>query len=83
LRVRAIRRFTVRTCLPAPLTPLEELATNLRWSWHPQTRDLFAAIDAGLWVASGEDPFRILGEVSAERLAELAVDEGFDGWVNR
>ena len=80
--MRAIRRFTVRTCLPAPLTPLEELATNLRWSWHPQTRDLFAAIDAGLWVASGEDPFRILGEVSAERLAELAGDEGFVGWVN-
>ena len=81
--MRAIRRFTVRTCLPAPLTPLEELATNLRWSWHPQTRDLFAAIDAGLWAASGEDPVRILGEVSAERLVELAGDEGFVGWVNR
>jgi starch phosphorylase len=81
--VRAIRRFTVRTVLPAPLAPLEELATNLRWSWHPETRDLFAAIDAGLWAASGEDPVRMLGEVTAERLAELAGDEGFVGWVGR
>jgi starch phosphorylase len=81
--VRAIRRFTVRTVLPAPLAPLEELATNLRWSWHPETRDLFAAIDAGLWSASGEDPVRMLGEVTAERLAELASDEGFVGWVGR
>ena len=81
--MRAIRRFTVRTVLPAPLAPLEELATNLRWSWHPETRDLFAAIDAGLWSASGEDPVRMLGEVTAERLAELASDEGFVGWVGR
>ena len=81
--MRAIRRFTVRTVLPAPLAPLEELATNLRWSWHPETRDLFAAIDAGLWAASGEDPVRMLGEVTAERLAELAGDEGFVSWVGR
>ena len=81
--MRAIRRFTVRTVLPAPLAPLEELATNLRWSWHPETRDLFAAIDAGLWSASGEDPVRMLGEVTAERLAELASDEGFVAWVGR
>ena len=81
--MRAIRRFTVRTVLPAPLAPLEELATNLRWSWHPETRDLFAAIGAGLWSASGEDPVRMLGEVTAERLAELASDEGFVAWVGR
>ena len=81
--MRAIRRFTVRTVLPASLAPLEELATNLRWSWHPETRDLFAAIDAGLWSSSGEDPVRMLGEVTAERLAELARDEGFVGWVGR
>lgn len=81
--MRAIRRFTVRTVLPAPLAPLEELATNLRWSWHPETRDLFAAIDAGLWSASGKDPVRMLGEVTAERLAELASDDGFVGWVGR
>ena len=42
--VRAIRRFTVRTVLPTNLAALEELAINLRWSWHPATRDLFAAV---------------------------------------
>jgi starch phosphorylase len=81
--VRAIRRFTVRTVLPASLSALEELALNLRWSWHPPTRDLFAAIDPGVWRACGEDPVRLLGEVSAERLAELAGDHGFVDWVER
>ncbi len=80
--MRAIRRFTVRTVLPDALAPLEELATNLRWSWHPETRDLFAAIDPELWKSCGEDPVRLLGEVSAERLGHLAADQGFVAWVN-
>lgn len=80
--VKAIRRFTVRTVLPERLARLSALATNLRWSWHPATRDLFAAIDGDLWEASGHDPVRLLGEVSAERLAELAGDDGFVSWVD-
>ncbi len=81
--VRAIRRFTVRTVLPASLSALEDLALNLRWSWHPPTRDLFAAIDPDLWQACSEDPVRLLGEVSAERLADLAGDPGFVDWAGR
>ena len=58
-RVRAIRRFTVRTVLPENLAPLEELAINLRWSWDPRTRDVFAAIDPELWESGGYDPVRL------------------------
>ena len=79
--MRAIRRFTVRTVIPEPLTGLQALATNLRWSWHPHTRDVFAAIDPVLWQECGQDPVRLLGEVSAHRLDELARDEGFVSWV--
>ena len=82
-RVRAIRRFTVRTVLPENLAALEELAINLRWSWHPATRDLFAAVDPELWESGGNDPVRLLGEVSAERLTELSADPGFVDWVSR
>ena len=81
--VRAIRRFTVRTVLPENLAALEELAINLRWSWHPATRDLFAAVDPLLWAEGGNDPVRLLGEVSAERFTELSADAGFVDWANR
>ena len=81
--MRAIRRFTVRTVLPQNLAALEELAVNLRWSWHPPTRDLFAAIDPALWDDDDPDPVRLLGEVSAPRLAELSADAGFVAWVDR
>ena len=66
--MRAIRRFTVRTTLPEPLEPLGELATNLRWSWHAPTRDLFAAVDPQVWAQVEHDPVRLLGAVSPERL---------------
>jgi hypothetical protein len=81
--VRAIRRFTVRTVLPENLAALEELAVNLRWSWDPRTRDLFSAIDADLWESGGHDPVRLLGEVSAERLAELSTAASSSGSTGR
>jgi starch phosphorylase len=75
--VKAIRRFTVRPVLPEPLRPLSELARNLRWSWHPETRELFHAVDPEGWQTSGQDPVRLLGTVSSERLAELTEDRRF------
>ena len=57
------------------------LATNLRWSWHPETQDLFARIDPALWDEVGHDPVRLLGEVPAARWAELAADADFVGHV--
>ena len=72
--MRALRRFTVRAQLPGPLAPLQTLATNLRWTWHPATRDLFASLDPAEWARCGEDPVRLLGEIPTSRLDELADD---------
>ena len=72
--MRAIRRFTVRTVLPPELARLDELAHNLRWSWHAPTRDLFAALDPRLWAAVHGDPVALLGVLGTERLAALAAD---------
>jgi starch phosphorylase len=75
--VRAIRRFTVRTVLPEALGALDDLALNLRWSWHAPTRDLFASIDPARWQAVHGDPVKLLGALTPERLAELAADSDF------
>ncbi|MFE9613317.1 alpha-glucan family phosphorylase [Streptomyces sp. NPDC006012] len=75
--MKAIRRFTVRPVLPEPLRPLSELARNLRWSWHAETRDLFQSVDPGRWAFGGGDPVRLLGSVHPARLAELARDRRF------
>ncbi|MCW0215157.1 MAG: alpha-glucan family phosphorylase [Pseudonocardia sp.] len=72
--MRALRRFTVRAQLPAQLAPLQTLATNLRWSWHPATRDLFASLDPDAWDRAGRDPVRLLGEIPSATFAGLAED---------
>ncbi|WP_327636468.1 alpha-glucan family phosphorylase [Kribbella sp. NBC_00482] len=75
--MRAIRRFSVRPVLPEPLTGLGTLVNNLRWAWHPETQDVFEAVDPQLWRSTGGDPVKLLGEVPAARLDELANDHAF------
>jgi starch phosphorylase len=80
--VKAIRRFTVRTVLPDALGALEELATNLRWSWHLPTRELFESVSPGMWESTEHDPIALLGEIEPERLKELALDGDFVARAN-
>ncbi|WP_022881073.1 alpha-glucan family phosphorylase [Gryllotalpicola ginsengisoli] len=74
--MKAIRRFTVRAVIPEPLSALEELALNLRWSWHQPTRRLFRSISAEAWHQT-HDPIAVLGAVEPQRLEELAADDAF------
>ena len=75
--MKAIRRFTVRTVLPESLRVLEDLATNLRWSWHEPTIQLFSSIAPDVWEETGHDPIALLGAIEPGRLAELAEDGDF------
>ncbi|PRY69972.1 starch phosphorylase [Glaciihabitans tibetensis] len=75
--MKAIRRFTVHTVLPEALISLEELATNLRWSWHHPTRQLFASIAPEVWDEIGHDPVGLLGAVEPARWQQLADDTEF------
>ena len=77
LCVRAIRRFTIHPVLPEPLAPLRELMLNLRWSWHSETLELFAAIDPDGWQRARQDPVALLAQVPQERLSALAADRRF------
>jgi starch phosphorylase len=75
--VKALRRLTVRAAFPDELVRLGDIVANLRWSWHADSLDLLEAVDPDRWQACGHDPGRMLGEVSAERFAQLARDRKF------
>ena len=51
--------------------------TTCGWCWHTPTQELFASVDPAAWTRTGEDPLRLLGAVSPDRLAELAGDDAF------
>ncbi len=82
-RVKPIRKFTVRAVVPEALSALDELAGNLRWSWHQPTKRLFEHIDPVSWERSRRDPVAFLGEVDPARLDELAGDHGYVEWAER
>ena len=75
--MKPLSTITVSSELPEALAPLRDLALNLRWTWRRQTVDLFRALDARAFAASGENPIAMLPMVSAGRLAEAAHDEAF------
>jgi glycogen phosphorylase len=80
--MKAHRSFTVRTQLPEPLTHLQTIATNLRWSWDDRTRRLFRWVDSDRWEASGHDPVAVLAGVPSSRLAELQADPDFMAFLD-
>ncbi|MBC8647854.1 MAG: DUF3417 domain-containing protein, partial [Thermoanaerobaculia bacterium] len=63
--------------LPPNLQPLADLARDLRWSWRPALRALFAAVDPAAWERSGGNPVAVIAEASPERLAALSQDRLF------
>lgn len=66
-----------RPNLPARIGRLNELANNLWWSWHPQARDLFRALDYPLWRISGHNPVKQLRDINPEKLRAAASDPSF------
>jgi starch phosphorylase len=63
--------------IPSSLTRLQELAHNLWWSWKPEARRLFEAIDPTLWRLSHHNPVKLLHDLKPERLIVLSQDPAF------
>ncbi|MEJ5183912.1 MAG: alpha-glucan family phosphorylase [Rectinemataceae bacterium] len=68
---------TVKPALKGKLAKLETLARNLWLSWNFDAVSLFMRIDSDLWAASGQNPVKMLGMLSQERLDQLAADDAF------
>ena len=72
-----ILSHTVKPALKGRLAKLDLIARNLWLSWNFDAVSLFTRIDRGLWSASGQNPVRMLGMLSQEKIDELATDPAF------
>ena len=63
--------------LPSSLNRLWEVAHNLWWSWDPEARALFEALDRTQWKLTSHNPVRMLREMSPERVAAAAANPTF------
>ncbi len=76
-------KYTVVPKVPERLSRLLDIAGNVWWCWDPEAVDLFFRMDRDLWVALDQNPRRLLGEISQERLAELEQSGSFLAHLDR
>lgn len=69
--------FNVIPNLPDNLKPLEELSTNMWFTWNWEAIMMFVSIDEDLWHRSHRNPKWILGTISHDKLEELSKNEEF------
>ncbi len=69
--------FTVKPNIPPRLAALEEIASNLWISWNFEAIMLFMRLDYEAWIASRQNPARMLGQVSQKTLEAAAQDDSF------
>jgi starch phosphorylase len=77
--------FTIEVTpkVPRKLARLQELATNLWYSWDRPTRTLFARLHPGLWDAVGHNPKVFLNRIDEQRLVDAVDDQVFLATYNR
>ncbi len=75
--------YNVIPLLPENLEKLREVAYNLKWSWNPDTRELFRRLSMELWEETNHNPVMMLGRISQDRLREVSHDDGFVSHLNR
>ena len=77
-----IKSFNVIPNLPESLKALDELSTNMWFTWNWDAIMMFVGIDEDLWHRSHRNPKWILGTLAPERLDALSKDGNFLGRLN-
>jgi starch phosphorylase len=72
-----MNRYSTLPPLPARISRLEELATDLWWSWHPEGREVFRKLDYDIWRTTAHNPVRMLWVIPRLRLEEAASQADF------
>lgn len=81
----SIKKFQIEVNpkLPKNLKRLEDLASNLWYSWDRPTRSLFVRLDSKLWGVTNHNPKAVLKRIDQKILDESAVDPIFLGEMAR
>ena len=72
-------RYTleVNPKIPRRLARLEQLASNLWYSWDRPTRAIFARLNPALWDSVGHSPKALLKRIDEQRLLDASSDPAF------
>ena len=72
-----IHSFNVQPNLPENIKFLEELASDMWFTWNAHAIALFVQIDPQLWTTAKRNPKWFLGCVPQKRFEQLSKDQNF------
>ena len=72
-----VKQLLVLPKLPERLSKLQELASNLWYSWCWDVVSLFIRLDADMWERCYQNPVEMLSKLPQQRLEKAAKDEAF------
>jgi starch phosphorylase len=72
-----MNRYADRPPLPARIARLEDLATDLWWSWNAEGRLVFRRLDYTVWRLTAHNPVRMLRVIDPAKLDAAARDPRF------
>ncbi len=75
--MKLLGTISVFPTLPERLNKLQDLVSNLWWSWSPRAQNLFMSIDPVVWEEVNHNPVKLLRRISPDRLQLLARDRDF------
>lgn len=78
-----LKRIFIESRLPEELTPLQEMANNLWWSWNPEAVELFQSILPESWESLNYNPIYVLDQLGLERAEVLVQDADFTSKMAR
>jgi alpha-glucan phosphorylase-like protein len=78
-----LKRIFIEPKLPEGLSPLNELAHNLWWSWNHEAIELFKSIDPEKFEALNYNPVALLDDLSMEKAQELLKSPGFTALLKK
>ncbi len=77
------KKFEVRENIPEKLSPLDDIAMNLYWSWDKEATAFFQSIDPDLWEEANHNPILAARSLPLSRFKELEEDKEFIREMNR
>ena len=69
------RELHIKSCLPASLNCLDEMAHNIWWTWNYEAREMWKSLDEKLYDEVGQNPVLLLERLSYGRKQEVAADK--------
>lgn len=74
--------FEVVADFPESLSALRVLASNYRWAWNHEVRELFRMVDKDLWEEVGHNPIALLLNLGSDRAEKLTSNQHFMARLN-